>query len=128
MDNGLLLEDSLAQGQLLQPTQVSQNQPHAGTSTALSAAALNASIPTAVSIEGPITPLETAPAKAGLNPLIKPHPWTPIQSFILEREQSSYPDKAFVEQLINGLQHGCAIGYNGPQFANFAKHISSLKL
>ena len=40
---------------MLQPTQVSQNQPHARTSTALSATVLNASIPTAVSIVGPIT-------------------------------------------------------------------------
>ena len=49
---------------------IQSNQPHAGTSTALSAVTLNASIPIAVSIVGPITPLETAPAKAGLNPLI----------------------------------------------------------
>ena len=109
----------------MQPTPVSQNQPHAGTSTALSAAALNANIPTAVSIVRPIIPLETAPGKAGLNPLIKSHPWTPIRLFILERVLISYPDKAFVEQLINDLQHGCAIGYNRPQFANFANNLPS---
>ena len=71
---------------MLQPTQVSQNQSLARTSTALSVASLNGSIFTAVSTVGAITPLETAPAKDGLNPLIKPSLWTPIQLFILEHE------------------------------------------
>ena len=33
--------------------------------------------------------------------------------------------KAFVRQLIHDLQHGCTIGYNGPQFANLAKNLPS---
>ena len=104
---------------MLQPTQVSQNQSLARTSTALSVASLNGSIFTAVSTVGAITPLETAPAKDGLNPLIKPSLWTPIQLFILEHELCSYPDKAFVEKFIDDLQHGCAIVCNRPQFANY---------
>ena len=60
-----------------------------------------------------------------INPLAKPQPWTPIRSFILEHELSIHPDKAFVKQLIYDLQHGCAIGYNGPQFANLAKNLPS---
>ena len=71
---GLLLDDSLGQGQLLQPTQVSQNQPHARTSTALSATVLNASILTAVIIVGPITQELPQLRKVGLNPLVKPCP------------------------------------------------------
>ena len=49
---------------------------------------------------------------------IKSQPWTPIQLFLLERELSSHPNKVFVRHLINYLQHGCSIGYTGPQFAH----------
>ena len=55
----------------------------------------------------------------------KPLPWTPIRPFILEWELSNYPDKAFVEQLIHDLLHGCSIGYSGPQFAHSAKNLAS---
>ena len=55
----------------------------------------------------------------------KPQPWTPIRSFLLERELSSHPDKIFVRQLVNDLQHGCSIGYTGPQFAHLAKNLPS---
>ena len=55
----------------------------------------------------------------------KPQPWTPIRSFLLERELSSHPDKTFVRQLINDLQHGCSIGYTGLQFAHLAKKLPS---
>ena len=34
-------------------------------------------------------------------------------------------DKAFIQQLISNLVHGCVIGYNGPQFVGHAKHLSS---
>jgi len=57
--------------------------------------------------------------------LIKPLPWTPIRPFVLERELSNYPNKAFVRQLIDNLQHGCAIGYAGPQFTYFANNLRS---
>ena len=50
---------------------------------------------------------------------------SPLRPFIIERELSNYPDKAFVQQLISDLVHGCAIGYNGPQFSATAKHLSS---
>ena len=60
----------------------------------------------------PTTVLSTAPTEAVL--VNKPKPWTPIRPFILKRELSDYPDKAFVEQLIYDLCHGCTIGYNGP--------------
>jgi len=38
---------------------------------------------------------------------------------------SNYPNKAFVRQLINSLQHGCAIGYAGPQFTYFTNNLNS---
>jgi len=55
----------------------------------------------------------------------RPLPWTPLQPFILEWELSNHPDKAFVRQLIHNLQHGCNIGYLGPQFAHLAKNLAS---
>ena len=36
---------------------------------------------------------------------------------------SSHPDKIFVRQLVNDLQHGCSIGYTGSQFAHLAKNL-----
>ena len=57
--------------------------------------------------------------------LDKPLPWTSIRPFILERELSNYPNKAFVRRLINNLRHGCAIGYAGPQFMYFANNLHS---
>ena len=56
---------------------------------------------------------------------IKPQPWTPVRLFLLEHELSLHPDKIFVRQLINDLQHGCSIGYTGPQFAHSAKNLLS---
>ena len=56
---------------------------------------------------------------------IKSQPWTPIRSFLLERELSFHPDKVFVRQLIDDLQHGCSIGYTGPQFAHQANNLLS---
>ena len=67
--------------------------------------------------------VSTAPIEAVL--VNKPKPWTPIRPFILKRELSDYPDKAFVEQLIYDLCHGCTIGYNGPQFPYLAKNLVS---
>ena len=56
---------------------------------------------------------------------IKSQPWTPIRSFLLERELSFHPDKVFVRQLIDDLQYGCSIGYTGPQFAHQANNLLS---
>ena len=50
---------------------------------------------------------------------------TTVHTYVLECELSDHPDKAFVRQLIHDLQHGCTIGYNGPQFANLAKNFPS---
>ena len=57
--------------------------------------------------------------------LSKPTPWTPLQPFILERELSNHPDKAFVMRLINDLCHGCFIGYEGPQFSYCTNNLVS---
>ena len=50
---------------------------------------------------------------------------TPIRPLILECELANHPDKAFVRQLISDLQHGCCIGYTGPQFSHTSEHLSS---
>jgi len=44
-----------------------------------------------------------AAPSVGSPDLIKPLPWTPLQPFVLERELSNYPNKAFVKQLISNL-------------------------
>ena len=54
-----------------------------------------------------------------------PRTRSPLRPLILECELAHHPDKAFVQQLISNLVNGCAIGYNGPQFAANAKHLSS---
>ena len=73
----------------------------------------------------PTTQLEFAPKWQPLELPTKPQPWTPIRSFLLERELSSYPDKVFVRQLIHDLQFGCNIGYTGPQFAHLTNNLPS---
>ena len=90
---------------------------------AQSVAAQTAHSHTDVNSVVPTTVLSTAPTEAVL--VNKPKPWTPIQPFILKRELSDYPDKAFVEQLIYDLCHGCTIGYNEPQFSYLAKNLAS---
>ena len=55
----------------------------------------------------------------------KPLPWTLIWPLICEWELSNHHDKAFVEQLIDNLLHGCIIGYSGPQFAHSVNHLAS---
>ena len=57
--------------------------------------------------------------------LNKPKPWSPVRSFILERELCNHPDKAFVKKLIFYLCHGCTIGYTGPQFSHLASNLLS---
>ena len=56
-------------------------------------------------------------------PPTRPQPWSPIRPFALKRELSLHPDKAFVKELVNDLQHRCSIGYTGPQFAHLAKSL-----
>ena len=56
---------------------------------------------------------------------LKPTPWTPLRPFVLKRELSDHPDKAFVKELINDLSHGCSIGYKGPQFSYHATNLLS---
>ena len=51
--------------------------------------------------------------------------WTPLQPFALECELHNHPNKAFVRRLINNLQQGCAIGYEGPHIAYFATNLQS---
>ena len=72
-----------------------------------------------------VTTLPGAAHSVGSPDLNIPLPWTPIRPFILERELSNYPNKAFVRWLINNLRHGCAIGYVGPQFTYFANNLHS---
>ena len=55
----------------------------------------------------------------------RPLPWTPLRPLILEWELSNHPNKAFVKQLIYDLQHGCDIGYLGPQFAHLATNLAA---
>ena len=39
---------------------------------------------------------------------------------------SSHSNKLFVSQLIDDLQHGCSIGYAGPQFTHLANNLLSV--
>ena len=40
-------------------------------------------------------------------------------------EISKHPNKAFVEQVIHDLLHGCSISYSGPQFPHLANNLAS---
>ena len=71
----------------------------------------------------PITQPGAASEQDPCGPPTRPQPWSPIRLFALERELSLHPDKVFVKQLLNDLQHGCSIGYTGPQFAHLAKNL-----
>ena len=41
---------------------------------------------------------------------------TPLHAFTLMDELATHPNQNFVHELIHNIQHGCSIGYNGPQF------------
>ena len=99
------------------------DRPLATPSTVQPVAAKTAHSFTNVSPAELTTVLSTVPIGAAL--LNKPKPWTPIRSFILERELCNYPDKAFVTKLIHDLCHGCTIGYTGPQFSYLANNLVS---
>ena len=107
------LEGNLTPDHTWHPIQISQSL--VGTSTATLATAQIVNSPTAVSTVEPTMQSKTMPNTVGLSTPTKPHPWTPIRPFILECELSDHLNKAFVRQLIHDLQHGCTIGYNGPQ-------------
>ena len=92
-------------------------------STALSATEPPVTSYTCVKSVAPVTAPASAPARTVWLP--KPTPWTPLRPFILERELSNHPNKAFVKQLINDLCHGCLIGYKGPQFPYCATNLVS---
>ena len=81
------------------------------------------SLPMFVNTVVPITQPGAASEQDPSGPPTRPQQWSPIRPFALERELSSHPDKVFVKQLVNDLQHGCSIGYTGPQFAHLAKNL-----
>ena len=53
------------------------------------------------------------------------HSRTPINTHHLYQALISHPDQVFVTQLIHNLEHGCAIGYSGPQFSHCCNNLSS---
>ena len=57
--------------------------------------------------------------------VLGPRTHSPLRPLILKCKLADHPNKAFVQQLISNVVNGCAIGYNGPQFAAKAKHLSS---
>ena len=77
-----------------------------------------------------MAPQTTLPTNAMGSPphlaeVSRPGSRTPLRPLIIKWELVNHPDKAFVEQLIKDLVHGCSIGYHGPQFPAIAKHLSS---
>ena len=50
---------------------------------------------------------------------------TPLHAFTLMDELATHPNQNFVHELIHNIQHGCSIGYNGPQFSHYSKNLPS---
>ena len=101
-----------------------KNHRFAMTTTKQDATAHNVTMPTSVvAVEATTRPSAALPVGSG--GITKSLPWTPIRPFVLERELSNYPDKAFVRRLVDNLRHGCAIGYEGPQFTHLANNLQS---
>ena len=50
---------------------------------------------------------------------------TPLHASTLINELAAHPGQNFVHELIHNIQHGCSIGYNGPQFAHCSKNLPS---
>ena len=50
---------------------------------------------------------------------------TPLHALTLINELAAHPDQNFVHELIHNIQHGCSIGYNGPQFVHCSKNLPS---
>ena len=59
-----------------------------------------------------------------LNPL-PPGPSTPLNIKNFEIELKNYPDKNFSTSLLNSLQYGFNVGYDGPEFPSIAKNLKS---
>ena len=126
VDSGILIEDNLTQGPPQTPLRNQSQEPHvARTSITTPAAAHTVSLPIAVKTVVQIIHPESAQLQRTLAIPDKPQPWTPVRSFLLKRELSFHPDKVFVRQLVDDLQHGCSIGYTGPQFAHLANNLTS---
>ena len=51
---------------------------------------------------------------------------TPLHASTLKDELAAHPDKNFIHELIHNIQHGCSIGYNGPQFVHCSKNLPSV--
>ena len=49
----------------------------------------------------------------------------PLHASTLINELAAQPDQNFVHELIHNIQHGCSIGYNGPQFVHCSKNLPS---
>ena len=47
----------------------------------------------------------------------------PLHASTLINELAAQPDQNFVHELIHNIQHGCSIGYNGPQFVHCSKNL-----
>ena len=103
--------------------QVPQGKLTAGNSTIGHVNISDVNRPTLANTVVPITQLRTAPRQDPCGLPARPHPWSPIQSFVFECKLSSHPDKVFVKQLVYDLQHGCSNGYAGPQFAHLARNL-----
>ena len=118
-------QSSGARKVLLSPKipQVTQGMYTAGISTFHHVHVTSVSLPMFVNTVVPITQPGAASEQDPSGPPTRPQPWSPIRPFALERELSLHPDKIFVKQLVNDLQHGCSIGYMGPQFAHLAKNL-----
>lgn len=52
-------------------------------------------------------------------------PRTPINLRNLQKELSFHPNQTYVQSLIHDLQHGCSIGYTGPQYTHFSNNLTS---
>ena len=71
-----------------------------------------------------ITLLRAAPGQDPCGLPNRPHPWSPIQPFVLECKFSSYPDKIFDKQLFTICSMDAVLhGYTGPQFAHLARNL-----
>ena len=87
--------------------------PHAETSTAPPASVTPTITDiTATAVIPPIT-LHTGAMGNHLFPakVSSPRTQTLLRPFILKCKLAHHPDKAFVQQLISNIVHGCAIGY-----------------
>ena len=96
-----------------------QKYPHAETSTAPPASITPAVTDITVTAVVPTITLHTGAMGNHLIPaeISSPRIRTPLRPLILECELAHHPDKAFVQQLISNIVHGCAIGFNGPHFS-----------